>query len=381
MEEIIMETEMSDIIVRILKGEASADDKQKLTVWLAQNETNSEIFKQSETVWNALEIAKTGKEYDSEKAFLGFKEQVRYRLRTSRRIGLYKTIDWFLRIAAIFIIIFGISYFLLLKKGKENVPAELFSSEIIAPRGSKSEVLLPDGTHVWLNSDSKIHYSGNFNKTDREVFLEGEGYFKVAKNPDKPFIVNTSSLKIRALGTTFNVKSYTGEETIETTLIEGKIVVENITAARTDRFTTMEPNQKFTFYKDKEILQKQNHVAGKLKTAEEQPVKVTVGQVVLNKIEDTSLVTSWKDNILYFDNEKFQDLAVKLERRFAVNIHFIGQNVDQLRFTGKFKDIIIEQVLAALQYASPFYYSFNDKDIYISGNPIKTIPLNTNLNN
>lgn len=365
-----METEMLDIIIKILKGEASPDDKQKLTAWLTQDQANLEIFKQSESVWDALEIAKTGKEYDSEESFNRFKDQVRNRLDNSRRVGLYKTIDWFLRIAAILVIFFGISFLLLFKKGKENIPAELSSSEIIAPRGSKTQLLLPDGTKVWLNSDSKIHYFNNFNKADREVYLEGEGYFIVAKNPDKPFIVYTCNLKIRALGTIFNVKSYMGEETVEATLIEGKIEVEDKTAEKTARFITLEPNQKVTFYKNKNIKLEQNQSADKLITAEEPPNKVPVGQVVLNKIEDPSLVTSWKDNILYFDNEKFQDLAVKLERRFAVNIHFVDEDVTQIRFRGKFKDIIIEQVLAALQFASPFYYSFNDKDIYISSNPL-----------
>jgi ferric-dicitrate binding protein FerR (iron transport regulator) len=376
-----MENEMLDIIFRVLKGEASPDDKLKLTEWIAQDQANLEIFKQSESVWNVIDIIKTGKEYDSEKAFNRFKEQISFRLRTSRRIGLYKSIDWFLRIAAILVILLGISYFLKFKSAKQSDIKELSLCEVIAPRGSKTEILLPDGTKVWLNSDSKIHYSSGFNKTDREVSLEGEGYFNVAKNPDKPFIVNTSNLKIRALGTIFNVKSYTGDETIETTLIEGNIVVENKTSDKTNRFTTMVPNQKVIFYRDKEIGQEQNQVTGKPKADEDQSAKAPIGQIVLNNIADPSIVSSWKDNIIYFDNEKFQDLAIRLERRFAVNIHFIDNDIEQMRFTGKFKDIIIEQVLAALQYASPFYYSFNDKDIYISGNPIKSIPTHTNQKN
>ncbi len=369
-----MESEILDSIVRVLKGEASPDDKQKLTEWLAQNKANQEIFKQSESVWNALEIVKSGKEFDSERAFIGFKEQVSSRLRTSRRIGLSKTIDWFLRIAAVLVIILGASYFLISRLEKKNLSADPASCEVIAPRGSKTEVLLPDGTRVWLNSESKIHYSTDFDKTDRKVTLEGEGYFVVAENPDKPFIVNTSSIRIRALGTTFNVKSYAVDETIEATLIEGKIEVENKSATKDDRLTLIKPNQKVTIYKNNINTERRDRVTGKSIEAGERPAIVTPNQIVLKELKDPSLVTSWKDNILYFDNEKFEDLAIKLERRFAVNIHFIGQDVSQLRFTGKFKDIIIEQVLAALQYASPFYYCLNDKDIYISQNPIRKIP-------
>jgi len=367
-----MGNKMLDIIIRVLKGEASPSDKQELTLWLAQDEANMEIFKQSESVWNALDIIKTGKEYDSEKAFIGFKEQVSNRLKTSRRIGLYKTIDWFLRIAAVLVILFGISCFFIFKPEKKNVAEEFSSCEIIAPRGSKTELLLPDGTKVWLNSDSKIHYFNTFNKTDREVYLEGEGYFVVAQNSVKPFIVNACNLKIKAIGTTFNVKSYTGEEIVEATLIEGKIEVENTTSEKTDRFTTLKPNQKVTFYKNKDITQVQD--ADNIKTAKKSSIKAPVSQIVLNNIEDPSLVTSWKNNILYFDNETFQDLSVKLERRFGVKIHFVDENLRQLRFRGKFPDYIIEQVLVALQFASPFYYQFNNEDIYLSENPIEGIP-------
>jgi transmembrane sensor len=380
MKSTIMEIEMLDNIIKFLKGEASPDDKRTLIDWLSKDKANAEIFKQSESIWNALEIAKTGKEYDAEKAFLRFKEQVSFKLKSSRRIGLYKKIDWFLRIAAVIVILFGVSYFLIFKPEDKNAFSNLSSCEIIAPRGSKSEVILPDGTHLWLNSDSKIHYSGDFNKSDREVTLEGEGYFVVAKNPDKPFIVNTTNIKVRALGTIFNVKSYAGEETVETTLIEGKIEVENKTASKTEKFTTVEPNQKVTYFKNKETKQDHNQANDIQKTVKEQSAIVPLGHIELNMIKDPNLVTSWKDNVLYFDNERFEDLSVKLERRFAVNIHFIGQDVEHLRFTGKFKDIIIEQVLAALQFASPFYYSFNDKDIYISEKPIREIPLQISPN-
>lgn len=374
-----METEMLEIIIRVLKGEASPDDKQKLTAWLAQDQANLEIFRQSESVWNGLDIIKTGIEYDSEKAFNLFKEKVGHLLKTSRRDGLNRTIDWFLRIAAVLVILVGITYFFLHKPEKQNIGDELASCEIIAPRGSKTELLLPDGTKVWLNAESKIHYFNNFNRTDREVYLEGEGYFEVAKNPDRPFVVNTSNLKIKALGTIFNVKSYSGEETVEATLIEGKIVVENTASKSTSRFTTLEPNQKVTFYKNKDFRQVQNQNADHINTTERPSAKIPLGQAVVDKIENPSLITSWKDNMIFFDNEEFQDLTVRLERRFGVNIYFIDEDLKKLRFTGKFQDNIIEQILAALQFASPFYYSFNDKDIYISAKPIKEIPSKSNL--
>src|SRR5690606_22071977 len=105
----------------------------------------------------------------------------------------------------------------------ETVAVQTDSTELrINPRGQKSVMLLEDGTKVWLNADSKLTYSRNFAQGDlREVFLDGEAFFEVVSNPQKPFVVHTSALNIKVLGTSFNVKSYSDDSRIETTLVEG----------------------------------------------------------------------------------------------------------------------------------------------------------------
>ena len=100
-----------------------------------------------------------------------------------------------------------------------------------------------------MNSESKIQYFNNFNQSGREVHLEGEGYFEVKKNQDKPFIVTTSDIRIKALGTTFNIKAYPEEKTIETTLVEGKLEVESGISGKVNKLATLEPNQRVTFLK------------------------------------------------------------------------------------------------------------------------------------
>jgi ferric-dicitrate binding protein FerR (iron transport regulator) len=374
-----MENEMLEIIIRVLKSEASDDDKQKLTSWLALSQENVEIFKQSESVWNALEIVKTGKEYDSGKAFRSFKEQVSNRLKTSRRIGLYKKIDIFIRIAAVLVILIGIGH-LFTKPIDKSIQSDPSVFEIISPRGSKTQVLLPDGSKVWLNSESKIRYFNNYNQSGREVILEGEGYFEVKKNPDKPFVVTASDIRIKALGTIFNIKAYPEENTIETTLVEGRLEVESGASGKVNKLVTLEPNQKVTFFNKNEVVEEQKNIEENQKVENAPPVKAVMDKIISKEKVDPSLITSWKNNILYFDNENFQDLAFKLERRFGVTIHFENESLKQLRFTGKFRDTIIEQVLEALQFASPFDYRFDDNNIYLSENPIKESPL-TNIKN
>jgi len=164
------------------------------------------------------------------------------------------------------------------------------------------------------------------------------------------------------------------ENTIETTLIEGKVDLENITSGKPTTLVTLEPNQKVTYYKVTEEAGKEERVTG-ITREDATPAKAKdINPLLSNEEVDVSLVTSWTNNMIFFDHETFQDLAVRLERRFGVNIYFIDDGIKNLEFTGKFSDIIIEQVLAALQFASPFYYQLYDKDIYISEKPILKKP-------
>lgn len=370
-----MDKEILEIIVRILSGDASQEDKQRLIGWLGHNPENMKTFGHLESIWNALEIMASGKEYNAGEAHERFKTKTSDKITVRGRSRFKQTIDWCLRIAAILVIVTGLSY-LMMKSERADSITDTAVYEVIAPRGSKAQVMLPDGSRVWLNADSKIKYRKDFNEESRDIFLEGEAYFEVAKNPGKPFIVTTANIRIRALGTAFNVKSYPGESTIETTLIEGKVVVEKILAnSEGEKLLTLEPNQKVIYYKNpgsyKEILVDDENVAQKPIL----PLKSIESQIKLNDKVKPEQDIAWKNNRWYFENESFQSLAVKLERRFRVNIHFLNDEIKEYPFSGKFDDIIIERMLVALQFASPFYYTITDKDIYISNKPIKDIPI------
>lgn len=364
---------MTEIIVRVLKGEASPSDKQSLIAWLNEDQDNKENFKKLESVWNAISIIDKSGEFDHEKAFMKFRQEVELKLRASKKARLFRISDYIIRIAAVAVIVLGIGY-LIFSGSRESVTPVVAKCEIISPRGSKTQVILPDKSVVWLNSESKLEYNNEYGIEEREVFLEGEGYFEVQTNPDQVFVVNTAGLRIKALGTTFNVKSYPSENTVETTLIEGKVDLENITSGKPKTLATLEPNQKVTYFKVTEETDKPERETGITREESDAATVKDVSPLLANEKVDVSLVTSWTNNMIFFDHETFQDLAVRLERRFGVNIYFIDDGIKNLEFTGKFSDIIIEQVLAALQFASPFYYRLYDKDIYISEKPILKKP-------
>ncbi len=176
------------------------------------------------------------------------------------------------------------------------------------PRGGEYQLVLPDGSRVWLNSESEISYTVPFSKSERHVDLTGEAYFEVAHDENKPFVVATSSQTIHVLGTHFNVSAYSEDKTIVTTLVEGKVRVDYENAKHNTDFTLLEPNDQLTL--DAETL-----------TAD------------LSKV-DTHVYTAWKDGRFVFRGEPLESLLIKVSRWYDVEVIIKNESLKDIRFTG-----------------------------------------------
>ncbi|WP_394697656.1 FecR family protein [uncultured Sunxiuqinia sp.] len=157
-------------------------------------------------------------------------------------------------VAAILVLLIVVSglatYFVSERQAVEQQPISY--SEIVAPLGAKTQVVLPDGTVVWLNAGSKLTYSTNFNMSSRLVYLEGEGYFQVAKNKEKPFVVDAFGFLVEGGETEFNVKAYQDDPTIEAVLVEGKVWLNHRTETITSD-VSLGRKYKATFYKQSNV--------------------------------------------------------------------------------------------------------------------------------
>ncbi|MFT3703302.1 MAG: FecR family protein [Agriterribacter sp.] len=232
-------------------------------------------------------------------------------------------------------------------------------NEISTRAGSHSKVVLPDGSSVWLNGNSKLVYNKNFDKEIREVELIGEAYFDVTKNPQRPFIIHTRKMDIKVLGTAFNVKSYPDDKSSETSLIHGSIEV-TMKAGEPGRKIILKPTEKLVVTDDNaavstssdNIIQTTKHLEVKLSKINYLPVDSTV------------IETSWIDNRLVFRDKPFVDLVVDMERRYGVAFRFQKPEAGNLMFSGNFKNETVEQVLKALQLANSFSYQ-NIKDTIV----------------
>lgn len=236
-------------------------------------------------------------------------------------------VSWMTKVAAIFLLpVLGFLFYTLLENKKEAVQYA-DTIEIAAPIGSKAIVNLSDGSVVHLNYGSRIKYPQFFTGDTREVELIGEGYFDVAHNPDKPFIVKTEELNIKALGTSFNVLTYPKDDIIETTLVNGKVILEHEGLDKEKKtIGAMVPGQ---------------HVSYNIKTGEISSTKGSVEKYI-----------AWKEGKLVFEDTPITQVAEKLSRMFNVDIEVADDALDNF-YTATFIDEPLFQILDMITIATP----------------------------
>ncbi len=267
----------------------------------------------------------------------------------------------FLRYAAVFVSAFAVAWFAnsMLQKTDQNYQGIFQNIEV--PYGSKTRIELPDGSMVTLNSGSRLKYENGLGKGSRTVYLTGEAYFDIKKDEKRPFYVNTSGIKIKVLGTSFNVKAYPEEKTVETTLITGKVEIFK-SGEKTGQtpMAVLVPGQKAVFDK---AMGKQ--VAEAREEAKEESQKLPAS-IQVEKVVYPELTTGWKDNQLVFDNERFEELIIKIERWYDVEVELDNTELKNARFSGKFDKETIEQAMKALTLVTSFHYEIEKNQIKIT---------------
>lgn len=223
-----------------------------------------------------------------------------------RILPLYSTV---LKIAAIVLILIGIPFL-----GNSLLKNENIS--IVAVKGEKKTIHLPDGSLVFLNSNSSISYLKNF-KNNRELQLTGEAYFEVVKNPEKPFLVKTDKITTRVLGTSFNIEAYKNSIT-KVSVNTGKVEVD-IKEFSEKIFLTK--NQQLSF--------------------------MTGGQAVLSK-DNSEDFNAWTRNTIVLNNTSLGDAAKILENWYDIKINFSSKKLKEMTISGKFKDEKVSNVLKSI---------------------------------
>lgn len=351
---------LNDLIIGFLSGNISSDEMRQLEELLNNSEENQQLFLEIKDAW----IASSSFEPDSSGLN---KNQSWEKVRTSINSGIihepikqkvseYKFLRT-IRIAAGWAALLAIGSLLtVLIITQRERKASSSICVISTPLGSRSQIILPDGTQVWLNAGTTIRYPGNFSGSQRDLYLSGEAFFKVKTDRSRPFIVHTAKLNIKAIGTTFNVKAYPTENKVSTTLVEGIVKLEDYGTSEKKFSYTLKPNQKLTYYTSEP--KKEEKVMGKIKAAEEVLLKGTSisTPVIVSKIIDTKHSTSWKDKRWIIDGENLDDLAIMLERRYDIKVNIESEELKIYKFSGTIENETMEQVLNYLSITTPLKY-------------------------
>ncbi|MFA5668118.1 MAG: FecR domain-containing protein [Balneolaceae bacterium] len=334
------------LLVKYLANECNNEEIKAIRAWLSEDSENEKTMRDIERIWEVSAKKDAADEkFNTELdwAVLQHRIEDKNLISSTRTIGrdtiLSLNSSWAVaaRVAAIFILAALVgTYTYKTFYIQPAVESENIFREITMAKGQRGGVTLSDGTKVYLNSDSKISIPNVFANDLREVHLEGEAYFDVAKNPNRPFIIKVDGAVVQVLGTSFTVRSYAGEGAVQT------VVEEGVVSFRAEGKTL---NEGVILTKGK---------LGRLNLASKEIVKETV--------DDLELYLSWKEGYLKFNEATMKEVARQLERKYDIEVSFATKEIADLRLTAELKSRSINSVLQTISISLGLQYKLdNDK--------------------
>ncbi|WP_298541458.1 FecR domain-containing protein [uncultured Aquimarina sp.] len=317
-------------LIKFIKGEINPEDKRDVLKWINEDQANQKRY----NLLKATYVSSTLDAYEDinkEKAYQKF-----YSRKTSSKRA-YKSIA----IAASFVVLCIAGYTFSSVTGNNLIvtTVDFFSNDIksIATNpGDQKTIILPDGSTVVMNADSYVTYPKKFADSIRTVTLIGEAFFDVKRDTTKPFIVHTDNIKIRVLGTSFNIKSYPNDEKVETTLVTGKVEVLN---NKNETPIVLEPSQQAVYTKKKSSIK--------------------VDSV------DSKNIIAWKEGKLVFDKTPLKQVVLDLKRKYNTEFIIRSDTLLQYKYTGEFDNLSLEEVLEILKLSSPINYKHLNNKIML----------------
>lgn len=342
-------------IIKYIAGKFTPEEEAEILDWINQAPENKEEYCKFLNLW-ALATQENSHEKATPNEIKKFKSLIADKTKSNRSRYILTLIKY----AAIALIALIIGKYVIPVKGTYDSLS--LKNQIIVPLGSKSNIILPDGTSVLLNAGSKLVYDFSYGNTIREVTLEGEAYFKVAKHKGTPFVVQTAKASIKALGTEFNVKAYPEENKIETILVKGSILVRQKSDKRNKikqnpEDVVLKPGQKMLIAGDRKSMLTDDSENRNDNIVQNNERTESISQIT--ELENAAIETSWKDDRWIIQGEKLDDLAVLLSRKFNVDIQLVDTALKEYKFSGTIQNETIEQIFDIMKLAVPLNYSID----------------------
>jgi len=314
------------LLVRYFLGELDDMEKTVLDRWLQESEENRRHFNAVKKAGEAISDLEKMKAINGNKAF----QKVSLKL-----FGKDKSIVITLirKIAAVLFLplLIASAWFYLVQEKKSEIMSSVYQ-QTESPAGMRSSMVLPDGSMVWLNSGSRIRYPVYPGST-REVYIEGEVYFEVAKDPERPFIVHAGELNIEVTGTIFNCQSYPEDQVINTVLVEGTVKISQENGGRP-------------------ILMEAGELVGFIKSEGKMTRSMT----------DPEKHIAWKSGKLMFRDDPMDVVIARLERWYNIDIQVVDKEIEHYAYTATFENETLDQVLRFLELSAPISYSVAERE-------------------
>lgn len=330
------------LLARFLAGECDDKEKRLVQDWESKSLTNKEKMKEFEKIWEASKRSDSlDSSFDTNLEWVVLQNRIENdtlnfnskHVNRSSWLSLYNPLlPALTRVAALFLItaLVGMFFFdrFYVPPSETNEPV---LNEISMEKGHRGGVTLSDGTKVYINSDSKIIIPNVFKSDVREVYLEGEAYFDVAKNPNKPFLIKTNGAVIEVLGTSFAVRNYPNDGIIQTVVEEGTV------SFRTDK------------KKDNNSVILTAGNIGRL--------NLSNNQIKTEHVEDIGFYLSWKDGYLKFKDESMKEVAKQLERKYDIEVVFDSKEIAEMNLTAELRSRSLARVLETISMSLKIDYT------------------------
>ena len=325
--------DIEQLIVRSLIGSASKKERKRLNDWRTLSDENESSYRLMVKTWSEQSqepVADNYEQLEDNILKAGFDSSTGNPSGWNKRNLAYK-------VAAAVALLCLLSWSVIEMYPAPEIPVE--TNELVVtynPTGQKSKITLPDKSVIWLNAESSLSYLKGFSDSIRHIELEGEAYFEVEPDQNRPFVVETCGISTVALGTSFNIRNYPEENSIQVSLLSGKV---RVTDNKASNEVLLEPFEQVQFLKESRALKM---------------LPLTNQQV-----------SNWKDGIIHFKASSFDKVIKTLERTYDVNIDTTGYTRDDWNYTAKFDNMSLEIVLTRIGYSEGFKFEIDGRNIKI----------------
>lgn len=313
-----------------LKNEADQEQTKQIQNWLDSSPENALILSKIMNTWLVTKNKSAFYQPDMAINWQKLMKQINYQ---PKQIVIRKIYFRWAAAAALLALVFlgGIG----LGDGFFKPIAKITYTKIIAPEGNKTQIVLPDSTHVWLNSGSEIKYPSDYTAQNRSVSMKGECFFDVVHDPLHPFVVRGSKFQVKVFGTRFNVHEDEARNSADVTLVSGKV---HVLGLNDQEIAELKPGEQFVFSK---------------------------GAGHVQKAENLEALTAWLNNMLIFDNQPFEEVIHYLDKWYGVKIHLDKSLYYSHNYTFKVKTESLREVLELISVITPIEYHIEGEQVTI----------------